>query len=343
MIAGAATAVTAVDSGVAEAAAFSNWGAGPRSALPFWSGAGLNERTISDIEDLRGRLADLALVFGPREDWDDVQGGTPNSTTLNGWFGGEFKNQYLTGRTLILSFPYFPISGASYKAAYTAAAAGNYDLYWRRWSAKLKLIRQANPSMRLPVIRPGWEMNKLSFPWGISDTPPATYIGVWQRLANILRADHPDAPICWCGLKNSNLPNDLGAYWPGTSYVDLVGLDYYARGMNPVPTSAANFTTYANKGTEDDPIGINKWLAFARKRGKRLCVPEWGVVEPSPEKPDGHSDVPEFIQGMWNFFSANAGQSANKLAFEAYFNHEENSLDPVNAPLSRQRYRNLWD
>ena len=330
--------VPAGDPGPAGGTAGDVWNAGPRSRLPFWSGA--SQSGVADTEGLRGRPLDLVTVFGSRDTWFDVQGGTPGGTTLDGWFAGYFAQYYAAQQAMVLSYPYFPsTAGAKGKAAYTAADKGAYDDYWRAWSRKLRLLRKARPGLPAPIIRPGWEMNgSASYPWYIDDTDPDLYKAVWQRLIAILRADHGDAPICWCTLKGNHLPNKTSVYYPGDAWVDLVGVDYYANSMNPVPTSAAAFAAYAALGSADDPKGLYQWLAFAQKRGKKLCLPEWGIALASGDLDGAHGDVPEFVQGMWEFIAANQG----KIAFESCFNQGRNYLSPGEAPKSRQRYRDRW-
>ena len=316
------------------------------AALPSYNKAGpyalsgASQSGVADTENLRGHAAESVTVFGSRNTWFDVQGGTPGGTTLDGWFAGYFAQYYAAQRAMVLSYPYFPSNaGAKGRAAYTAAGKGAYDDYWRAWSRKLRLLRKARPGLPAPIIRPGWEMNgSASYPWYIGDTDPGLYKAVWQRLIAILRADHGDAPICWCTLKGNHLPNKTSVYYPGDAWVDLVGVDYYANSMNPVPTSAAAFAAYAALGSADDPKGLYQWLAFAQKRGKKLCLPEWGIALASGDLDGAHGDVPEFVQGMWEFIAANQG----KIAFENCFNQGRNFLSPSEAPKSRQRYQALW-
>ena len=328
--------VVTVEAGGAAAMAFPSLG--PRSGLPFWSG-GAEAGGVADLESLRNRPADIVTVFGKRSSWFEVRGGTPESSTLDGWFGGSFA-QFCDGPVpMVLSYAYFPSNaGVGGRAGYAAAARGAYDAAWKSWSAKLKLLRQRRPTMPVPVIRPGWEANVNSYPWRVSDTDPGTYRAVWQRLVTILRADHPDAPICWCPLKRSALPYPLASYWPGADYVDLVGVDYYARNMTPPPVSVTAFRAFADSGTATEPCGINRWLEFAQTNGKPLCLPEWGIVLAGSRSPGAHGDAPAFLDGMWGFLSDNR----EAIAFENYFDIGLNWLSPRAAPRSRQRYQDLW-
>jgi hypothetical protein len=102
----------------------------------------------------------------------------------------------------------------------------------------------------------------------------------------------------------------IGDAWPGDEWVDLVGIDYYD-GYPAYRDAAAwgrDFAAMADGG----PRGLGAWLAFARRHGKKLAVPEWGVRN----KRGAGDDNALFIEQMAAFFRQNAAD----IAYEAYFN-----------------------
>ena len=91
------------------------------------------------------------------------------------------------------------------------------------------------------------------------------------------------------------------------------------------------------------------WIhAFAKKRGKKLSVGEWGIAPGSAYNTTGEN--PEFIRWMHEWLSAHAGD----LAYEAYFTDcspklvESNLMRPPGADCVRvnskaaRLYRALW-
>ncbi|CAB4934904.1 unannotated protein [freshwater metagenome] len=60
------------------------------------------------------------------------------------------------------------------------------------------------------------------------------------------------------------------------------------------------------------PQGLLGYAAFARSQGVPLAVPEWsGVAD--------QGDSPAFIQGMHDWFAANAGSGPGQLLYEILF------------------------
>jgi uncharacterized membrane protein YgcG len=90
-------------------------------------------------------------------------------------------------------------------------------------------------------------------------------------------------------------------FYPGNSYVDIVGLDLYDVDSN-TPNTSETFSTLAN-----EPFGLNSFEAFAAANGKPMSFPEWGLSN----IPSG--DDPGYVDGMGSTI-------ANEdVAFEAYF------------------------
>jgi hypothetical protein len=99
--------------------------------------------------------------------------------------------------------------------------------------------------------------------------------------------------------------------YPGDDVVDIISVHYYDNG--PRKMTQAIWDDYANRTFNGGPWGINTWLAEARKRGKTLGVPEWGVWKNSePTSPDN----PVYIANMHAFFNQNAAD----IAYENYHN-----------------------
>ncbi|MEK0086009.1 hypothetical protein U1T56_22870, partial [Geminicoccaceae bacterium SYSU G07066] len=97
-----------------------------------------------------------------------------------------------------------------------------------------------------------------------------------------------------------------------------------------------------------NPVGLGAWLAWAKAKGKRFSVPEWGVSDHYPGMPcaDNGFDNPFFIEKMYQFFRANAAV----MAYESYFNGGGSIIPPgvhkiyppANNPAAAARYQQLW-
>jgi glycosyl hydrolase family 26 len=146
----------------------------------------------------------------------------------------------------------------------SAIAGGRYDPYLRRYAAAVR-------SYRRPVILGfGHEMNAWWYSWGYRHTSPATFIAAWRHVVTLFRAAGA-RNVTW--LWTVNVIDSVGAirdpapWWPGSSYVNWIGLDGYYRQSG---TFAPLFgpTIKAVRALAHDPV----------------LVAETGVA-PAPDKP----------------------------------------------------------
>ncbi len=70
-----------------------------------------------------------------------------------------------------------------------------------------------------------------------------------------------------------NIP--LADYYPGDSYVDIVGISFYDQSGNPLPPVGSPGRWQTLTG---EPMGLNEVYAFAAQHHKPLGIPEWGTV-----------------------------------------------------------------
>jgi Glycosyl hydrolase family 26 len=105
-------------------------------------------------------------------------------------------------------------------------AAGRYDGY-------LSAYAEAVRAYRHPVILSfGHEMNGDWYSWGNRHTPPATFVRAWRHIVTLFRALGA-RNVTWLWTVNI-INNSRGgaiprpdAWWPGSQYVDWVGIDGY--------------------------------------------------------------------------------------------------------------------
>ena len=120
-----------------------------------------------------------------------------------------------------------------------AIASGQYDSY-------LTAYAQAVRAYRHPVVLSfGHEMNGYWYSWGYQHTPSAVFVAAWRHIVTLFRALGAQN-VTWMWTVNTihsraNVPSP-GRWWPGSSYVNWVGIDgYYYNSVDDVrPPVRAN-------------------------------------------------------------------------------------------------------
>ncbi len=160
---------------------------------------------------------------------------------------------------------------------------------------------------------------------------PNTFVKCWRRIFNAAESKAPRLRWDWTVNRGiGDALSDATKAWPGKKYVDYVGVDSYD-GYPAVKTKAA-WEKQLN-GNQ----GLNYWAAFAKRKGKRLSVPEWGLYPGYAWKGNGGGDNANYMAKMFSFFRSKRGN----MAYEAYFN----DTDPAHAgalslnPRGRAEYR----
>lgn len=91
------------------------------------------------------------------------------------------------------------------------------------------------------LFRPFHEMNGNWFWWGEKD--PAQYINLWRYVHDYMTNTKGLTNLIWVYSVNRDLGDEL-AYYPGSQFVDIVGIDYYdASGHISTPPEYANLLT----------------------------------------------------------------------------------------------------
>ena len=105
-------------------------------------------------------------------------------------------------------------------------ASGRYDGY-------LSAYAEAVRAYKHPVVLSfGHEMNGTWYSWGYRHTPPAVFVAAWRHIVKLFRALQANN-VTW--LWTVNIINNTHGksiprpdqWWPGSSYVNWVGIDGY--------------------------------------------------------------------------------------------------------------------
>ena len=214
------------------------------------------------------------------------------------WYISQFQG---SGYSMIWGVPILPSSG-NYSLA--TGTTGAYNQYFMTLAKGLVAGHQGSS-----IIRLGWEFNGTGFPWAASGQAN-NFVAYWRQIVTAMRSvAGANFKFEWNPNSGISTAGNLANYYPGNSYVDLIGLDVYDISWSSYPGAAAEFTTI-----ETEPYGLD-WLAsFAAQQGKPITLPEWGigwgdsnkgapVSDPGTETSGG--DNPTFINDMAGWITAN--------------------------------------
>jgi hypothetical protein len=143
-------------------------------------------------------------------------------------------------------------------ASVAAVASGRYDKY-------LETYADAVRSYRHPVILSfGHEMNGNWYTWGYKHTSPAVFVAAWRHIVNVFRAQKV-RNVTWLWTintihKQNGVPSP-GPWWPGSSYVNWIGIDGYYTKPSSVFASVFGPTIVYVRTLTHDPILITETSA----------------------------------------------------------------------------------
>jgi hypothetical protein len=103
-------------------------------------------------------------------------------------------------------------------------ADGRYDTYLRSYAAEVKAFGTK------VILSFGHEMNGNWYSWGYTHTSPAVFVAAWRHIVTVFRAVGT-RNVTWMWTVNvidKNIPIPApDKWWPGSSYVNWVGIDGY--------------------------------------------------------------------------------------------------------------------
>jgi len=147
-----------------------------------------------------------------------------------------------------------------------AVADGSKDAY-------LRAQAEAVVAYRKPVfIRLDWEMNGSWYPeWSGPAVSPSSYIAAWRHVWSVFQqAGATSAAFVWCPNVGEFDGRPWTDWYPGSEYVDWVGLDAY---LKPSTTTAG----VSGAG------GLDALARFAEQSGKPAMLAEWAPGDPSQD------------------------------------------------------------
>lgn len=291
------------------------------SGLTWSSGMAMND-DFDSFAAWRGRPLDNSTVWPHRQTWDEVS--HPD-------IRGDQISAIPSDMMLSIGQPMLPESKRE-RATLAKCATGAYDQYFKTFGSELVRLGRGGS-----IVRLGWEANGDWYAWSIT-SEPTNYIACFRKEVAAIRSTAPQVKIDWNVTKESKMGStSVVSAYPGDDVVDIIGVDFYDWWPS-YPDQAAWDADY-NSTQNGGPRGIGSWLSFAKSHGKKLSIPEWGVVNNS----DGGGDNAFYIEKMWNFFKTNAAD----IAYETYFNgnygdHVSQIYQISSNPNASAKYQQLW-
>lgn len=275
--------------------------AAPAQAGATWMSGARNNDDTQPFASWRGTR--LGVISG-WIDWREGWGG------METYAAGPMP-RVLRAKSANVSFGHglFPQGGSI-----AVCAAGSYDEPQRRVARLLAANGVGDAEIRL-----GWEASGNWFPWSAAGVPAEQWKACFTRIARVMKSVAPQLRIGWFMAKKGRI--DVRAIYPADAPITNIGISHYDDAYDRF-----GYETY--KG---GPWGLRAWLEFARAKGKRFALGEWGVGRAG--------DNPAYIQEMHDFLR----EAGTSIAHEAYFNTGTYRLFPITTnPRSSALYRELF-
>ncbi|MFO1073815.1 MAG: hypothetical protein U1E17_14300 [Geminicoccaceae bacterium] len=300
------------------------WG-GVMSGLPWASGSGAGG---DELADLRGRPLDVRTGYLPMTNWAAMIQSAPAVHKLAAG-----------GRKAVVALGMIPETN---RGQLSQCAAGQFDSYIRQIGVKLISGGGGNAALRL-----GWEANRMGgFPWAVQGDG-SSWKACYRHWVSVLRSlPGQNFVMVWNMGQKGTFPLHIDNMYPGSDVVDVVGTQFYDRCGSDRSLYDWN-DKLDRKQPNGSPWGIATWLAYAKGKGKRLAIPEWGIAGPRYICNDPGFDNPLFMQLFHGFLQTNA----SSIAFESYFNGNAggspsggtHKIAPATwNPRAAAAYRSLW-
>ena len=279
-----------------------------------------------------GRLAAASSILGQqislgsdsfdKRSWSEI---FDDKWAIDGWKG--------SGDRMIWAVQMLP---ALHQFSLATGAASDYDNYFYNLAENLVAAGMGNSILRL-----GWEFNQRKFPWYAAGQS-SNFVGYWRQIVTTMRtAPGANFEFVWNPSRGDNGPKDqamgnFANYYPGDSYVDMIGMDVYDSAWKVYPGAAAEFQKILTQ-----TYGLN-WLAnFAAVHNKPIAIPEFGLG-PGPSAPNSGpitgsgvvtGDDPTFINDMFNWIDH------HEVTYVAYWDFNSSSIENGQNPLAADALR----
>ncbi|MEU6445247.1 glycosyl hydrolase [Streptomyces sp. NPDC046979] len=235
----------------------------PAAAPAFGAYLDYGPRGVARMAGLSRWLGDAELRVGhtylPGDRWSNIEGAP---TFLDAWADWRTRK---ADRMFVLNVPMMErneegVGDDEVRALLRRGAAGEFDHHYRALAERLVELKVPDTVLVL-----GWEMNGITYTHRCGPDPEAwkTY---WKRIVTTMRAVPGQKFRFDYTPSRGRDAVPWTTCYPGDETVDIIGMDSYdqPRGM-----------TFDEQVKE--PYGLQAHVDFAKKHGKPVSYPEWGL------------------------------------------------------------------
>ena len=217
------------------------------------------------------------------------------------------------GAEVLLTWEPWTWGGGTAQPAYSLdrITAGDFDPYLRQWGQAL--AGWGHPVM----LRFGHEMNGNWYPWSeqLNGNGAGDFVAAWRHVHDVV-ASTGASNITW--VWNPNVPywgsTELGAVYPGSSYVDAVALDGYNWGAS----------TSSDWVSPSQLFGVGLTQLRSLAPGKQILIAETSSAEQGGSKAEWNTSLISYLaaQGdvtavLWFNFNKETDWRINSSAASA--------------------------
>jgi hypothetical protein len=293
-------------------------------ALNFPGGI-LRQSVVDELSSSTGITYNCLSVFdNPMPTWADWENPWMFRVVRDGWdawLAATPGHQVIMGEDLI------PKSVTNKKDPLTwerPCANGDYNQYASILAENLVSHGAGNIVIRLGLEADGsWEADYI----GTNSTEMRDWAKCYANEVTAMRAV-PGSHFLFVWNPNictSDMP--LSAWYPGNSYVDIIGVDAYDKDCRTFKTVAqegwkAYSTDSSNKRAKDpDFASLVNIEAFAVAQGKPMSFPEWGLYTGNDD-----SAYVAYIAQMFK---------SGDFAFQSYFDNNNDRIAPLGSSIPK--------
>jgi Glycosyl hydrolase family 26 len=287
-------------------------------------GGVLSQSKITATGALTGVTYNCLSVFAdPTANWDQWEAPWMLSTRHEGWdawLAGSSAHQVVVGMDLIPRSVSDNIDPLTWEQP---CADGYYDRYATALAQNLVSYGAGNIVIRLGVEANGdWEDDYVG--------RTASEMNAWATCYdNEVAAMRAVSGANFLFVWNPNVCTDdlpLSEWYPGNSYVDIIGADAYDIDCWTLKSvSQEGWTAYftdhaANTQGDSNFPSLANIEAFATANGKPMSLPEWGLIA-------GWPDDPAYVAAMGQMFNQ------GNFSFESYFDSNTDAVIPLGSAI----------
>jgi Glycosyl hydrolase family 26 len=281
----------------------------------------LDQSEISAATNLTGVTYNCLETFAnPMPTWDEWETPWMFSNTYDGWdawLAANPAHQVVMAMDLIPQSLFNEHDPLPWEQA---CAAGSYNQNATTLAKNLVSYGAGKIVIRLgPEANGAWEADYV----GTTTTEMNDWAKCYDNEVTAMRAV-PGAHFLFVWNPNActtDLP--LNEWYPGNSYVDIVGIDAYDQDCSTSKTvSQEGWAAFSTDTFGSDPTfpSIASIEAFAVAHGKPLSFPEWGLTGDQP-------DDAAYITDMAQMFKRDA------FAFESYFDSGSDGIASLGSAI----------